>query len=351
MKTYSIVEFGAPLAEREVPVPAAEGRSVVVKMKAAGICHSDLHIWEGGYDLGHGKRISIVDRGTPLPFTMGHENAGEVVAVGPDAQGEVEIGANYVVFPWIGCRQCETCASGFENLCLQPRHIGIHEQGGYAEYLWVPDPKYLIPIGDLDPAQMAPYACSGVTTYSAIRKLGDVVRDKPIAIVGAGALGLMALHILKAVGGKGAVSLDIDPAKRELALEAGALAAFDPNDPDIVAKVHEACGGTCMGVIDLVGSPQTTRLGVDMLTKGGKLVMVGMYGNLADFPLAMIVLKGLTIVGNLLGTLSEFHELIALVREGKVAPIPLQRQPLGCAHATLLELREGKVRGRAVLCS
>lgn len=351
MKTYSIVEFGAPLAEREVPVPAVEGREVLVKMKAAGMCHSDLHIWEGGYDLGHGKKISIVDRGTPLPFTMGHENAGEVVAVGPDAQGEVAVGQNYVVYPWIGCRQCETCASGFENMCLQPRHIGIHEQGGYAEYLWVPDPKYLIPIGDLDPAAMAPYACSGLTTFSAIRKLGDVVQSKPIVIIGAGALGLMALRNLRAIGAKGAISLDIDPAKRELALEAGAIAAFDPNDADIVAKVHAACGGTCMAVIDLVGSPQTTAMGVDMLTKGGKLVMIGMYGNLANFPLAMIVLKGLTIIGSLLGTLDELHELIGLVRAGKVAPIPLERHPLDCANQTLLEIRDGKVRGRAVLCS
>ena len=106
-----------------------------------------------------------------------------------------------------------------------------------------------------------------------------------------------------------------------------------------------------MAVIDLVGSPQTTALGVDLLTKGGKLVMIGMYGNLANFPLAMVVLKGLTIIGSLLGTLDELHELIGLVRAGKVDPIPLERHPLNCAHQTLMGIREGKVLGRAVLCS
>src|SRR4051812_35066983 len=116
MKSYQVASFGEPLAAAEAPTPRPEGAQVLLEVVAAGVCHSDLHIWEGGYDLGHGKRLSLRDRGIALPLTMGHETAGRVVAMGPDAKG-VTPGKTYLVYPWIGCGHCATCRRGDENLC------------------------------------------------------------------------------------------------------------------------------------------------------------------------------------------------------------------------------------------
>jgi len=349
MRSYGIREFGEPLALFERPTPVPEGSEVIVKVKAAGVCHSDIHIWEGGYDLGHDRKLSLRDRGVTLPLTPGHETVGEVVAIGPDATG-VEIGGTYLVFPWIGCGDCAVCDEGLENYCLKASNIGVHRDGGYADYVRVPKARYLLPIGDLDPAEIAPYACSGVTTYSAIRKLGDRIARQPVVLIGAGGLGLMAIKILRALGSAGAVVVDIDPVKREKAIEAGALAAIDGAAPDAAAQVQQAVGSPCLSVIDLVGSPATAQLGFDILTKGGTLVLVGLFGNLAPWSLAMIPLKGVSIVGNLVGTLEECRELIELVRAGRIEPIPVSRFPLDRANETLMDLRDGKFVGRAVLC-
>jgi propanol-preferring alcohol dehydrogenase len=114
--SYDVVQFGAPLQRRERAIPVPQGSEVLVRTLAAGVCHSDLHLWEGGYDLGQGRRMSVADRGVTPPFTMGHEIAGEVVALGPDAAGAI-IGEKYLVFPWLGCGECAVCQAGQEQLC------------------------------------------------------------------------------------------------------------------------------------------------------------------------------------------------------------------------------------------
>jgi propanol-preferring alcohol dehydrogenase len=349
MKAYSINTFGSPLEERELPIPVPVGAEVVLRTKAAGVCHSDLHIWEGGYDIGYGRKLSVTDRGAKLPLTLGHETVGEAIAVGPEALG-IEIGRNYLAYPWIGCGECEVCRSGCENYCLKPCNLGVHRDGGYAEYLLVPNARYLVPIGDLDPAALAPYACSGVTVYSALRKFGDRLKQQPVVVIGAGGLGLMALGVLKALGGIGAVVVDIDPVKRDAACAAGALAAIDGNAADAVAQIQQAAGGPCSAVLDLVGSPQSTELAFNCLTKGGMLVLVGLFGGTAPWPLALIAVKGISILGNLVGNLDEMQELVELVRSGKLAPIPITRMKLDQATEALTRLRDGKIVGRAVLC-
>lgn len=349
MKAYSIVAFGEKLEKRDVETPNPVGREVLVKVRAAGVCHSDIHIWEGGYDLGHGRKLSLTDRGVALPRTLGHETVGEVVAMGPDADG-VEIGRTYLVYPWIGCGDCASCKEEAENYCTKSRNIGVHCDGGYAEFVSVPDGRYLVDIGDLDPAQLAPFACSGVTAYSAINKLGPRIKRAPIVLIGAGGLGLMALAILKALDSKGAVIVDVNPEKRAAALEAGAIAAIDPAAPDAIAQIVAAVGGAPEGVIDLVGAPATSQLGFDLIGKGGALVMVGLYGGVATFPLALIGVKGVTIFGNLVGNLQETQQVVDLVRSGKLAPIPVTRRPLSEANEALLDLRAGKAHGRFILC-
>ncbi len=348
MKSYDIADWGAPLQAIERPNPKPQGTEVLMKVRAAGVCHSDVHIWEGYFDMGGGKKFYMADRGMKLPHTLGHETVGEVVAVGPKAKG-VKAGQTRLIYPWIGCGSCDVCKKRDENLCLAPRFLGVQKAGGYSDHIMVPHPRYLLDIGKLPPAEAAPYACSGLTTYSALRKVGARLKTDPVVIIGAGGLGLMAIRIHKALKGKATVAVDIDPAKLEAARKAGASAAIDAAAPDAVKQIRAACGGTVWSAIDLVGSSSTAQLGVDCLTKGGKLIIVGLFGGQITLPLPSIPQRALTIQGSYVGNLKELAELLKLVRAHKMPSIPIRRRPLADAHTALEELRAGKVVGRTVL--
>ncbi len=350
MKCYCVMNFKQALQLQDVPTPEPKGPEVLLEVRAAGVCHSDLHIWEGGYDLGHGRTLSLKDRGINLPLTMGHETVGTVVATGPLASG-VTKGLNYLVYPWIGCGKCPACLDGLENHCAAPQYLGVYKSGGYADHLLVPDARYLIEIGDLDPAQIAPYACSGITTYSALNKVGAKIYQKhPVVIMGAGGLGLMCLELVNALGGAGAIVVDIDPVKRQAALDAGAMAVVDGAAADAAQQIIKANGGKSLqAVIDLVGAPSTTSIAFDCLIKGGKLVIVGLFGGAAPWPIAFIPMKALSIIGSYTGSLDEMRELMQLVLAGKIKPIQVTKHPLADADRVLTSLREGKVTGRAVL--
>ena len=236
MKSYQVIDFGRPLGEMDLPDPKPAGDQVVIAVKAAGVCHSDLHIWEGGFDLGGGRRLTLKDRGVQLPLTLGHETVGEILSIGPNVTDR-KVGEMCLVYPWIGCGVCRVCRNGYENLCMKPRCLGIHCDGGYSNQLLVPHSKYLVPLEGLDPVTAAPLACSGVTTYSALKKLGSLIRDELVLVIGAGGLGLMCVSILKAMGGKGAVVVDIDEKRREAALAVGAIAAIEGAAPDALARI------------------------------------------------------------------------------------------------------------------
>ena len=354
MKSFQVAEFNAPLKEVDQPTPQPSGTQVLIKVKAAGVCHSDLHIWEGGYDLGHGRKpLSLKDRGVSLPRTMGHETVGEIVSFGRDVtaadKGDLKVGDVALVYPWLGCGKCPTCLGGEENMCaVKPNALGVYCDGGYADHMIVPNAKYLINLKGLDPVTAAPYACSGVTTYSALKKV-EKEMNTPIVVFGAGGLGLMLLSLIKAMGGKGAIVVDIDARKREAAEAAGALATVDGKASDALEQLQKAAGGPVRAVIDLVGSAQTTQLGFDCLGKGGKLIIVGLFGGGATFALPLIPIKAVTIQGSYVGNLRETQELLDLVRTKKVAPIPVTRLPLAKANDALLALQKGKLVGRAVL--
>ena len=353
MRSFQVADFNAPLKEVERPTPRPAGTEVLIKVRAAGVCHSDLHIWEGGYDLGHGRKpLSLKDRGVSLPRTMGHETVGEVVAFGPDVKegdkGGLKARDVTLVYPWLGCGKCATCLAGDENMCLRPASLGVYCDGGYADHMTVPHPKYLLDLKGLDPVTAAPYACSGVTTYSALKKV-EKDFNTPIVIFGAGGLGLMALTLLKAMGGRGAIVVDIDARKREAAEKAGALATVDGKAPDALEQLARKAGEPIRAVIDLVGSAQTAQLGFDCLTKGGKQVIVGLFGGGAPWALPLIPIKAITIQGSYVGNLRETRELLDLVRAKKVVPIPVTTMPLSKANDALVDLQKGKLVGRAVL--
>ncbi len=225
MRMFQLCVCGEPLRCNEQPTPEPTGTEVLLKVLAAGVCHSDLHLADGYFDLGGGKRLSLADRGMKLPLTLGHENVGEVVAIGPEAKG-IKIGTRMLAHPWIGCGTCGPCRRGEENLCRAMKSLGVFTNGGYADYMMVPHPRYLFDIGDLPPERTAPLACSGVTTFGALKKVPTLTTE-PTVIVGAGGLGLMCLALHRKMGGHSAIVVEIDPAKREAAKQAGAAHVVD----------------------------------------------------------------------------------------------------------------------------
>ncbi len=347
MRMFQVCTCGQPLQCNEGPTPEPKGSEVLLKVLAAGVCHSDLHLADGWFDLGGGKRMSLADRGMKLPVTLGHENVGQVVAMGPEATG-VKIGDRVVADPWIGCGTCAACLRGDDNLCRAMRSLGVFSNGGYADYLLVPHPRYLFDIGDLPPERVAPLACSGVTTFGALKKV-PTLKTEPLVIIGAGGLGLMCQALHKAMGGHSAIVVDIDPIKREAARQAGAAAVIDGAAPDAAQQIVDLTKGGAWAAIDLVGSSASARVGYDSLIKGGKYVIVGLYGGEFTVSLPPIAMRALTIQGSYVGSQHEMRELMELVRRTGLPPVPVSTRPLDQVNAAMDDLRAGKIVGRVVL--
>ena len=348
MRMFQVCQCGAPLQLNEKPTPTPTGSEILLKTVAAGVCHSDIHIWDGYYELGAGKRLQLLDRGIKLPLTMGHENVGDVVAVGPDVKG-VKIGARMLAHPWMGCGECSVCTRGDEQLCKTPRNLGVFSDGGYADYIIVPHARYLFDIGDMAPEKVAPLACSGITTFSAIKKAGSIIKDEPLVIIGAGGLGLMCLALNKMMGNKGAIVVDIDPVKRDAAMKAGSIAVVDGKAPDAAQQIIKLTNGGAWAVNDYVGSSTTVQLGVDCITKGGKIIVVGLFGGDITVSTPFFPLKAMAIQGSYVGSLPEMKELLDLVRAKGLPPIPMTTRSLDQVGSALDDLRAGKVIGRVVL--
>ena len=347
MRMFQVCVCGEPLQLNEQPTPQPAGTEVLLKVLAAGVCHSDLHLADGYFDLGGGKRMSLADRGMKLPVTLGHENVGEVVAVGPDAKG-IKVGDRRLADPWIGCGTCAPCRRGEDFLCRAMRSLGVFSNGGYADYLIVPHPRYLFDIGDLPPERAAPLACSGITTYSALKKVPTLKRE-PTVIIGAGGLGLMCLGLHRKLGGHSAIVVDIDPVKRDAAKQAGAAVVIDGTASDASQQIIDLTNGGAWAVIDLVGSSASARVGYDSLIKGGKYIIVGLYGGDLTVSLPPIPMRALTIQGSYLGSLAEMAELMELVRRTGLPDVPVATRPLKDVNAAMDQLRAGKIVGRVVL--
>ncbi|WP_135466124.1 alcohol dehydrogenase [Crenalkalicoccus roseus] len=350
MRAWAVVETGKPLQEIELPTPEPQGAQVLLEVTHAGVCHSDLHIWEGEYDLGSRGKMRLTDRGVVLPLAMGHEIVGRVVKLGPEAEGQgVKVGDVRLVYPWVGCGKCAACQRDEENMCLTPRSLGVYQNGGYATHVLATHVKHLVDIQGLDPALAATYACSGVTVYSAVNKLMPMDPEEPIVLVGAGGLGLNAIAILKALGHRRICIVDVDQKKLDAAREEGATDAVLVSGDDTTKRILDACGGPVAGVVDLVNGTQTARFAFDALRKGGKLVQVGLFGGELSIPLPLMPIRALTVQGSYVGNVKELRALIDIAKQGKIPPIPITREPLRNADAALNRLREGKVVGRIVL--
>ncbi|MBV1908443.1 MAG: alcohol dehydrogenase [Kangiellaceae bacterium] len=347
MKSQQFEQYGEALVSHQYEIPVPKGEEVLIKISACGVCHSDVHVWEGHFDLGEGKKVDLKGN-HQLPFTLGHEIAGEVIALGETANKAI-VGNNYVVYPWIGCGQCPLCEKGEEHLCNRPRAIGVTVDGGFSEYVIVPSGRYLYELGKLPASLACTYACSGVTAYSAVNKVKSLVRGRELLIVGAGGVGLSALSMAKALLNCKVIVADIDQTKRELALQEGADIVIDPNDRDEVYKLRKSLKGGVAAAVDFVGSDRSLGFGMKMLNKGGTILVVGLFGGSLPLSVPMLPLKAITISGSFVGSTQDMKEMMELVHAGKINPIKITQRPLSQAHQTLKDLQQGKVVGRVVL--
>ena len=348
MQIWAVVEARKPLRRLDVPDPVPAGTEVIVRPSHCALCHSDLHFWEGEYNLGGGRIMKLSERGVILPRAISHEMVGTVIALGPEAEG-VAIGDRRIVFPWIGCGHCERCRAGEDNLCAATKPIGVATHGGLAQKVVVPHPRYLVDYGDLDPGVAATYACSGITVYGAIRKLEIRDPDSPVVLCGAGGLGFSAIAMLRALGHRAIVAIDINPKKRSAALDAGATAFVDGAAADLPMAIRAAAAAPVLGAIDFVNSDTTARALFDSLAKGGRLVLAGIAGGELTLSLAGMVFLPRSVIGTVTGTVQDLREVVALARSGRLGPIPIERMSIGRANEALMKLQNGKVTGRIVL--
>ena len=349
MLSYQLETFGKPLAQVLRTTPEPQGTEVIVKVQSCGVCHSDVHLHDGYFDLGGGAKLDM-SRPMNLPRTLGHEIAGTVVAVGPGAQGASSLlGARRVVFPWIGCGTCAICAAGDEHMCNAPRALGIHRDGGFADHVVVPHPKYLIEFDPLPIEQACTYACSGLTAFGALKKITKPGPGDSVLIIGAGGVGLSGIRLAKQMFGIAPIVAEVDKSKWDIAREAGAGEVIDPTADGAAKALFKATGGGVAAAIDFVGAGATFAFGLGALRKGGTLVCVGLFGGATQIVPAMVTMKGVSIVGSYVGNLADMQELMAIARSGSLPPMPLTTQPLANATQALDDLRAGRIKGRTIL--
>ncbi len=348
MISQQLETFGRPLVQVLRDTPEPQGTEVVVKVGSCGVCHSDLHLQDGFFDLGGGNRLDM-ERVIGPPRTLGHEIAGTVVAIGPLAQGG-KVGDRCVVYPWIGCGQCAVCNAGDEHLCSAPRALGIQRDGGFADHVVVPDAKYLLDYGSLAEAQACTYACSGLTAFSALHKAAPLAAGDALLIIGAGGVGLAGVRLAREVfPGATVIVAELDPSKWTLARDAGAHEVIDPSADGAAKTLMKSSRGGVAAAIDFVGAGASFTFGLGALRKGGRLVCVGLFGGSTTIVPAMVTMKAVSVIGSYVGSLSEMQALMAIGRSGKLPDLPLTLQGLGGASQALDDLRAGRIHGRTVL--
>lgn len=342
MKALQLVEWGKPAQLRDVRVPTAGPGQVVLKVAAAGACHSDLHLMEWPEGTLPWK----------LPFTIGHENAGWVHELGAGVEGVREGDAMLVYGPW-GCARCVPCRQGRENYCDNAATIpasggGLGLDGGMAEYILVPSARLLVPLGALDPVSAAPLSDAGLTPYHAIKSCLPLLAPGATAVViGAGGLGQMAVQLLKALCSARVIAIDKSQAHvdraRALGADHGLVAGADG-----VNEARALTGGRGADlVLDMVGSNETLAQGAKLLRAQGRLVIIGLA--LGTLPVNFFALPyGAQVATSYWGTVTELMELVALAQAGRVK-LDVEKFPLSRAPEVYQRLRAGQINGRAVV--
>jgi propanol-preferring alcohol dehydrogenase len=326
------------LVELDRPVP--RGGEVLVRVTAAGLCHSDLHVIDA-------------NPGYPAPFTLGHEVAGRVAALGPEAAGVAPDDAVVVYGPW-GCGRCPRCLAGRDNYCDRRAELswagaGLGRDGGMAEYVLVPSARYLAAVGDLDPAQAAPLTDAGLTPYHAIRRCRAALGEgTTVVVIGIGGLGHLAVQLLRALTPSRVIAVDVRDEALALAARCGAHVRLHAT-PDADHHVRTAAGGHGADVVlDFAGTDATLELAARSLRPDGDLVIVGSGGGHLTVRKPGALPPGARVSLPFWGTRDELTEVVSLARAGTLR-VEAETFPLSAAPEAIDRLRAGTLRGRAVL--
>jgi alcohol dehydrogenase, propanol-preferring len=349
MKAARIIKVNEPLKVQELQTPKPKGSQVLVKIQSSGVYHSDVHVWEGYYEGIDGQQLKTTERGVKYPLTPGHEIAGLVDMVGDQVEG-VHKGQKVLVYPWIGEGLCPACRIGEENLCDKPRSLGIYTDGGYAQYVLVPNYKYLVNIGDdMDTDISAPLSCAGSTAYGAVKN-ANLKPNENVVIVGTGGLGLMAIQLAKAVTGARIIAMDLDDQKLEVAKKNGADVTINSKKEDPVKAIMELTDKLgADAVIDFVNASKTVETDMQFLRRRARLVLVGLFGGELKLSLVMMPTRAYRLIGSYTGSLSHLTELVSLASRGVIKPVISNRFKLDQATEALTMLKEGKILGRGVI--
>ena len=349
MKSAKIIEINQPLQIQESKTPKPKGSQVLVKVQSSGVCHSDIHLWEGGYEGPQGQFLKTTDRGVKYPLTPGHEIAGIIDSLGEQSEG-FKKNEKVLVYPWIGDGLCPACRIGEENLCDKPRSLGIYNDGGYADYVLVPSYKYLIKLGEeIDIDTSAPLSCSALTAYGAVKN-GNLTPNDNVVIVGTGGLGLMAIQLAKAITGSRIIALDRDDEKLKAAKHNGADDIINSTKEDPVKAVMELTER--MGadaVIDFVNASSTVEVDMKFLRRRAKLVLVGLFGGELKLNLIAMPTRSYRLIGSYTGSMNDLIELVSLAKRGIIKPVISNRFRLDEATKALSMLKNGKILGRGVI--
>jgi NAD+-dependent secondary alcohol dehydrogenase Adh1 len=338
MRAARLHAYGQLPTVDEVPAPAITGPDdVIVRVGATGLCRTDLHVMDGVFEA-----MSM-----PLPYTMGHETAGWVDAVGSSESGFAQ-GDAVIVHPTVTCGRCRACRAGADQLCERSLFAGAMMDGGFADCLRTSARSLVRLDPSTTPVEAAGLADGGLAAYRAVRRCVPRLPPASTAVVlGAGGLGHIAIQVLRALTAADVIAVDRSQAALDLASNLGATAAI-PADGGHVAAVRQAAGGSGASVVlDFVGDGTTPTDGLAMLDRGGCYVAVG-YGGRLEVDTADLVVRELTVMGSLIGTIEELGELVTLAAASKVT-VTTRVYPLTDIGTAMGDLRRGTIQGRAVI--
>ena len=340
MKAARLHAYGTALQIDEIPTPTPGPGQVVVAIRGAGFCHSDIHVIDG--------EIPILPR---MPLVLGHENAGVVASIGAGVR-TVKAGDPVAIFGGWGCGQCSLCIMGHEQLCETPAWAGLSvHDGGYAEYLLVPAERYLVPLRSLNPSEAAPLTDAALTPYRAIKKaLPFLEPDHYALVIGLGGLGQYGLKLLKLLSGCPLIVVDVSDRKLDLARQMGAEHNFNGRDLDVIERIREVTRGHGVSAaFDFVGTDATLDLAVRSTRSLGKVSHVGLAGGTAKLkPLDNSRFEVL-YEATLWGSIKELREVIALAESGRLVTIPIEIARLEDINDVYRRLKMGEIAGRAVI--
>jgi NAD+-dependent secondary alcohol dehydrogenase Adh1 len=342
MKAARLHEYHQDLVIEDVPEPEiTDPFDVIVRIGAAGLCRTDLHIKQGEFEQEH------KDAGLTLPYTPGHENAGWVEAVGSGVK-HLQPGDAVILHPFVSCGVCHGCRAGMDMRCENATFPGLYADGGFADKIKTGARAALKLAPNLTPADVAPMACGGITAYHAVKRAAPLLLPgTTVAVIGAGGLGHVGIQCLAAMTPAEIIVIDANPAALDLAKSLGATHTVlaDGGQVDAVKSLTGGHGADV--VIDFVAERGTERWGVNLLRSFGSYFIVG-YGGVLEEETKRIINNEISFIGNLIGNFNELGELLALMAQGKVS-LHTSQYGLEDINSAMSDLDGGRVRGRGII--